>query len=241
MTTTVTICALNDCNMPTPCEYCIAGCNGPHSLERVDFGACIEWLEAHRPGCNVHISGGEPLLLDNLCGKTKSLLSAGHKVSIFTNTILLRAQRDLADLNVSWHLTHHPLGGVSIGQFLKSCEVVAHRPHVMARVFYGREALNNKAGIESQYPEKLYWMNDRSGYHNFYCNKPSGSPDDEILLIGVDGQVHHCSQPRYGSVGNVYDNTFNAENSCGFRCPSGIFESGHCQAYQSAIICEGLK
>lgn len=207
--TTITAFVTKRCNLR--CKYCIAGC-GDHDadiLTEPELGNIVDWLDQFTPGADVHITGGEPLLRD-IRWFVDALHKNGHRVSVFTNGLQLKNNLWLLDYPIAFHVTHHPGSGVSYDLFFKSISKIPKDRIIVARLYDGREAFNEKSECEKAYQEhgyKLHWMNRCGIYHN-YGKSVTENPERTIALIGQNGDVYRCSNPKKGVLGNIYDMTF---------------------------------
>lgn len=227
------------CNMPTPCRYCRAGCGAvEQDIEtELDFDAAINWTCKFTPGANVHLSGGEPLIYDGLHQGILKCIAAGLHVSLFTNGLALQENTELFDLPISFHVAHHFESGVSYEKFFECVEGLPIDKTVFVRVFTGKDALENKESCEEKYRHnsiKIQWINQNGTYHHF-DGDGGDNASESIALIGQDGIVYRCSDPRCGAIGNVYDMTFEGWPIGG--CPRGL-KSNKCNAFLSAQMME---
>lgn len=238
---TVTARATDRCNLA--CYYCVSGCNKKQNCmpDEIDFDAMIRWMQKYTPGCALHISGGEPLLVDDIHIKTQACVDAGFDVTIFTNTTLLPEMPEMWHLPVKWHLTHHPDSGVDIRDFRIAVNCVRHSPHICTRVVNGINATRDFEIRDQLYKDlNVHWMNPQGTYRFIETVPQTDCPNDELLMIECNGNVHNCSKSKYGTLGNIYDMTFDSDAASQFRCPAKKYNHS-CQAQQSAQVLAKLK
>ena len=228
---TVTAVVTNKCNFR--CLNCVAGC--PSDGPEIDFDSMLNWLDKYAKGCCLHISGGEPLLVDGIFEKIKKCIDAGHDVSLFTNGSMIAHNMEMLKLPIKWHITHHA-EGMSLGDFLHCIGSVKNKKHVVCRLRHGDNALNKKNETEAKYGDfNFKWIVPYNGYFGYDC-KSKVDVCNKILMIGIDGKVYPCSTVKKGEIGNIYDMTFNTEHTDNFTCGSG----STCQALQSAEIMRNI-
>lgn len=244
MMTTVTACITTKCTrrcMRGLDGYsCVAGCNQPGKDREteLDFSYLVKWMNEFFPKQNLHISGGEPLTHSGLVKGIMLCCDAGFCVTLFTNADILEPESELFKLPIKWHVTFHKRNN-DMGAFMRRIDRISKKSHVVCEIFpRGKE--RPRFGMFSGSFNAEHIEAD-TGYHGFKPSVDSENPNEEILLIGTDGSVFNCSNPQCGTVGNIYDMTFDREAADSFRCPSGKFARGECQAYQSHKLMEGLR
>ena len=233
---TITAITTNRCNFN--CDNCVAGCPNNDKPE-IDFDVMMRWLDKYTPGCNLHISGGEPLLVDSIYDKVKMCVDTGYDVTIFTNGTFIKQHLDLVELPVKWHVTHHS-EMVSVDTFLEDIEPIKSKPHVVCRLRHGYDALNKAEEAERLYSGYNFkWIVPFNGYAG-YAAQPSEKPIcKSIMMIDGDGTVYPCSTGKAGVLGNTYDMTFDVDKANNFECICGKNDR-QCRAYQSAEIMAAL-
>lgn len=241
-TETVIICMTNRCNLNCKGKKygCIAGCQ-KISIDKnpvVDVEQAIRWMAKYTPGCDVHLTGGEPFFVDDTVNRIKRLVAAGHRVSVFSNGTLLRDHESdgIYDLPVAWQITHH-YQQVSLSRFLKQIEPLKRKPHVVCRILaIDEEPSQSIANLYGDY--NFAWVRNHSGFLNYrIVGDFDEQPNRSMLLIGTKGEIFSCSTPnrQYGS---IYDMTFNSVEAGKYKCPSD-YPNG-CQACQSIDILRNL-
>jgi organic radical activating enzyme len=124
----VTAKATNECM--NRCDYCVSESPGCTSHTRLDFGALIEWLDMYRPGAEVHVSGGEPLLCDDIESSVQKLIDAGYAVTMTINGQLIRKRTELLDMPLKWIVTLHQ-EQISVDDFCNQIEPLRSKPGVL--------------------------------------------------------------------------------------------------------------
>ena len=239
---TITLCISGQCNLR--CRYCIAKIPQNQDYEaEFDFDAARAWLDTYYKKANVHISGGEPLMIDGLADEIQELINDGHDVTIFTNGTLLTNHPDLYNMPVNWQISHHYESGVSYEQFFENISVLPTERILVVRLFWGRDAEQNADAAEKRYTDAGYnfkWLNFKAGYRDYECeDKAAKHPNKRFLMIGLHGDVNNCSNPNHGVIGNTHDLTLDKSNFETFECKrsTGLC---NCQAMQSAEIFTNL-
>lgn len=243
MRTKKTITAVLTKRCTRKCHYCIGDCHLDKwaNTPDMEFDALLIWCSKYAPNCNLHLSGGEPLLFEDIASNTKKALDAGHSVSIFTNGDLLKSDHKLLSMDVMWHLTHHL--PKTTGDFLKKAELVKYKPHIVTRLKTGHEALNETDRVADQYSGlNFHWSIPRKGRElDGFVLRPEDSgriASDVINLIEVDGQVYPCStKKRHGAIGNIYEGTYDTGGleELNKHCDWCV-KNNCCSAYQSAVL-----
>ena len=238
MKKTITLCVSGCCNLR--CRYCVADIPKNQDFEtQFDFAAARSWLDVHRKNCNVHLSGGEPLMVDGLAGHVQDLLDDGHDVTIFTNTTLLANHPELHSMPINWQCSHHYESGISYDQFFENIAPLPKDRVLTVRLFWGNDAERNTAEVERRYTDAGYqfrWLDFKGGYRGYVSKNDFGkNPNKHFLMIGLHGDVHNCSNPNFGTIGHTANLFIDESNFETFECrrSSGI---GNCQACQSADI-----
>lgn len=238
---TISASITNNCQLRcgNPDYGCIAQCQR-HNTDRstmIDFDAMLKWMGTHFGKCNLHVTGGEPLLHPGLYSGLLKCINAGHDVTLFSNGIALPSQPELYELPIKWHVTKHR--GISDSDFAVAIEPLRNKPHVICRIF-GRGKEPDRT-IEALYHGfNFRWIEANTNYENYTCSFKNENPNERILFIDKDGSVHNCSEPAFGKIGSTIDGTFDREKYEAFRCPSKKWPHA-CQAASSAEIMEGLK
>ncbi len=232
----VTAFVTKDCNLN--CEYCISGKSRPDVKTVLDIDQLLKWCAEFTPYCDLHITGGEPLMRNDIADILKKCLDAGHRTSLFTNGILINSRPEILELPIAYHVTHHFDSGVSYDSFFESIKNVPKDRIVVARVYAGKEPLNNKTGVEKIYQERGYdvqWISKFGTYHS----KPyvGGKQPQQILLIGQYGEVFPCSTIKHGQLGSIYEMTFDGWPEHGCYCGKA---PNNCQALLSAAKMEEI-
>lgn len=233
---TVTAVITNKCNFN--CDYCVAG--GPKDDgPEINFDVLLKWLDKYTSGCNLHISGGEPLMIVGIIDSISKCVEAGHDVTIFTNGSLFSQHPNMLGLPVTWHVTHHA-SHLSIDRFLDAINFIKDKKHLICRIRNDQEGLNKKEETEALYSEfNFRWILPYNGYFGYVKPFDSSPVCENIIMIGTDGTVFPCSTTRGETFGNIHDMTFDAEAARRFECICGK-DKRRCQAMQSAEIMEGL-
>lgn len=238
MPKTVNVFVTNACNL-----YCLP-CKADDPFHRdektmLDLCQTENWIEMYAPGCAINVMGGEPLKHPMINSFLYEMHRNGHEITLMTNATLLKNNPYLYDLDIRWHLTHHPESGVSYEQFFENVEPLKNKKHVVARLYYGKEALNHRVRCEERYKGYNFkWIGLNSGYMNYsFHSYVDECPNSEMVLIGTKGEVYCCSKPSKGQFGNVHDMTFDTESASKFRCP--LYPS-KCQAMQTNEIMRDL-
>lgn len=242
MKKTITFCASGCCNLR--CRYCIAQIPKNQDYDvKFDFDAARLWLGEHYKKCNVHISGGEPLMIDDLGEQVQLLLDDGHDVTIFTNTTLLNKHQELHTMPVKWQCSHHYESGISYEQFLENIAPLPVENVVVVRLLWGRDAENNTLSAEKRYIDagyRFHWLDFKAGYHDYTLINDFGKhPNKHFLMVDPHGNVTNCSNPNFGTIGNTHDLTLDKTNFDTFECRKSCGLDG-CQACQSADIFTSL-
>jgi hypothetical protein len=242
MKKTITYCASGECNLR--CRYCIVKIpqNQDH-VSQFDFAAARTWMDTYYKNANIHIGGGEPLMISGLAGHIQDLIDDGHDVTVFTNTTLLPAHPELYTLPICWQCSHHFEAGVSYEDFLANIAPLPKERVLAVRLFWGRDAEQNRAAAEQIYADAGYefsWLEFKGGYMGYeYKNDFEKKPNKHLLMIGLHGDVHNCSNPNFGTIGSTQDMTLDTSNFETFKCRKQPGLSG-CQACQSADIFQEL-
>lgn len=237
---TVIICTSNKCNFScSGREYgCVAGCQRLSCDKEsvVDMAQAFKWIQKFIPGCDIHITGGEPFVLPGITNDILKFANAGHKTSVFTNGSLLSKNPEAYSLPVAWQITHH-YRQISIGNFFENIDPLMSRPHVLCRILGKKEKPSDSiAAVYSDFNFK--WIRDRAGFIDYQLkDKWPLCPNDSMLLMGIQGEIYSCSAPnrQYGS---IYDMTFDYESTSDYVCPGGYPDN--CQACQSIEILKSL-
>lgn len=237
---TVTAVVLNDCNFN--CNYCIAGCSRPGAdkEKRVDFDALLRWLKTYFPECNLHVSGGEPLLHEGLFDGLKKALDAGHNITLFTNGSFLPSQTELLDLPVLWHMTYHP-EQQSFESFLKSANLIKNKPHIICEVYNAERVPSREAAAKKYEGFNFYWIRENCGYIDLGV-KPDVMDTGNLRTIGIHGEVYPCGGGSQATVGNIYDMSYDKEKADSFASKmAGCIQGGMCGSYGSAVLCHKVR
>lgn len=231
---TVTVTLTKRCTRA--CKYCIAD---KTDAGDINFSSVIRWCDKFAKGCDIHLSGGEPLILDNIEEIASRAIDAGHRVSVFTNGDLLYDKHPLLSMPIVWHMTHHK--PQSINDFLAKAEIIRNKPHVVTAMYYGREILRD-ADYEAKKYNGLNFHWQMPGLGRVVKGFALKSDDAGCIASGVihlienDGNVYPCSTKRLGVIGNVYDMTYEKPDLIADENADLCVKNGRCSAYQSAVL-----
>lgn len=235
MTHTVTAIITNLCD--NFCPNCIAGCHVPRvdMQTELDIDALVKWLEKFFPDSHLHISGGEPTMLDGIETKIQKCIDAGFVVTVFSNA--QHMTDELRALDCNWHFTHHP-HKQSESDFVDAIAGMSIDRIIVARRF----DTSHQRDIDHDYSDRMQslgfeikWIRNHWCYEDEDHTVKSGNPNDLITMVGKHGEVYQCSygdKHRAPKIGNIYKMTYDPIED--WNCPSGKFENGTCQACQSA-------
>lgn len=236
---TISACVNGYCNLK--CKYCIAGMNRFQDTNaEIDFDKLLLWLNANFPGCRVHFTGGEPLLIPNFGTQVKKFIDAGYTVAIFTNGTLLSENQDLFGLGIQWQVSHHIESGVSVDDFFEQVDLIKNENPLITRVYWGRNALNDRQNQEHIYASRGYrfkWLNFKGGYRDLDMRDfvVAESPNEQILMVDPHGNICNCSSDNHGTIGHIEDESFDYQSTLNFKCPNGGYPYT-CQACQSPFV-----
>lgn len=227
------------------CNYCVANaCNCEAFKETaVDWHALLNWLKIYRPGCTVHLAGGEPLARPDILQGVDMLLAAGHRVAILTNGVLLPEHEELITRPVAWVVTFHR-SQTSIEKFLFCLQHLSGKPVIVRALMATDEDLKERERIAAflagwdlrwQYKDKPQKRTD------FVANKDSQIASKVINLIEPDGNVYPCNMTKIGAIGNIYDGTFFETKAYPIDAVAvGCVKNNRCGAYQTAVDVDRL-
>lgn len=211
--------------------------NAAHVL---NFEALLKWIGTYAPGCQLHISGGEPLLRPDIESQLEKLCWAGIPVTVFTNGLLIDQRPNLFKMPLKWVVTHHT--GAPFKKWRDNVELIRHRPYFVCRVLATEHEKVNKEEIQKQYSGlNFYWQ-------RLNCTREipgrNYDPDDlahvaskVIHLVEADGRVYACNKATRPPIGNILDLSYNPETARQYdRQAATCAKSGLCGAYQSAFM-----
>lgn len=247
----VTLSAWNYCQ--NSCPYCVSGSNAPEwkptaaPKETTDFRQSLKWIDRYRPDATIHVSGGEPLLRDDIVDRMREVIAAGYQDStIFTNGLLLPERPGLLDLPLKWCITYHQDCGLSVGDWLALVDPIRERPHVLHTIVSTLEHFKRAHEMKDLFFEKKWnyfekW--DRNPQKTMVPNF-TPNPDDiediasnRLTLIVPNGKVYPCNHVLDGDIGNVFDMTFDYEKARGMDAASkSCAVRNACSAFQTAAL-----
>lgn len=195
------------------------------------------WIEEHAPGCELHLSGGEPLARPDIESGVRLLTDRGLSVSILTNGMLIPERPELLNMPIRWHVTHHAQN--RLDRFLAAVEPIRTRPHLLTRVLVGNNVYKHRATIEKSYSRfNFSWKG---------CNRPrpedmpEGLPGADRVASSVlhfvtpDGRVFPCNCLSWGEIGHLYLGTYDPEKARQIdRAARRCILAGNCGAYVTA-------
>ena len=208
----------------------------------------IDWMDLHRPGATVHLSGGEPLLRPDIALMSETLLESGDQVVMFTNGQALDDRSELLDLPIKWCVTYHQDCGLSVDEFLSTIEPLQNKPHVVHTVI--STAMHEKAcdmfraSFEGfNFIEK--WDRNPARTIPGFKYEPTEIDDiasNRLTLVTPDGAVYPCNNCRLGPIGDIYDGTYNEPKARGLDDWSReCVKHNCCSAYQTASLFESIN
>lgn len=238
MKKTVSLWVSGCCNLR--CCYCVAEIPRNQDFEtQFDFEAARAWLDTYRKKCNVHIGGGEPLMIEGLATNVQNLLDDGHDVTIFTNTTLLANHTDLHTMPVNWQCSHHFEQGISYDEFFENIAPLPKERVLVVRLLWGHDAERNTKTAEKRYTDTGYnflWQKFKGGYAGYENKNDFGkNPSKHFIAINLHGQVVHCSNERWGIIGDIHENAFDEPKTENMECWRHNVNTD-CQACQAADI-----
>ena len=242
---TVILFTSNRCNLKCKGKKygCRSGCHKPNINKNnvLDIEAAIKWMEKFTPGCDVHITGGEPFVLPGMVDSINRVINAGHRVSVFTNATLLRKYQDTGvyDLPVTWQITHH-YPQVDYAEFMHQIEPLPPERVLLCRIL-GKDEQPD-AEVQALYNGyRFEWLRNRYGFVNHTLKREwPRQPNDGMLLIGpnpINGSVFSCSAPNR-VYGNIHNMDFDAKAASEYTCGGGYPD--YCQACHSIEILKEL-
>jgi organic radical activating enzyme len=219
---------------------------------QLDFDATIKWLDRFRPDTEIHLMGGEPLLLDTIEADTKKLIDAGYRVTMYTNGEHVRRRPKLLDLPLRWIVAYHQGDDAGntrpIGQYLEQIEQLRGCPNVLVQTVLHEEwHEGNVDKLVAAFDGFLFiprWANDHrrswetAGLINVEIPE---HPASHIMLIEPWGDVFPCNYRGRGRCGNVYDMTLDQ-----ILCDDwdthvmSCFENHSCGAFYSSVLMNGI-
>lgn len=246
---TVTASAWNYCQ--NSCPYCVSGSNLPKwkfegnfshipQIDILDFDCLIKWQQKYVPLSELHISGGECLLRPDIEIQIEKLVRADIPTTIFTNGLLISKRRDLVDMPLKWHVTHHSCN--SFDRWRDNVELIRKRHHIACRVMH---VPRNGPAIDFPAIEKQY---HGLNFHWARCNGLKEGPwkprkedlkriaSECIHLIVPDGRVYACNSVRHPPIGHIDRGTYSPGLARRWDREAGSCASGgNCPAYQTAL------
>lgn len=211
----------------------------------LDFDVLIEWLLKFKPGAAVHLSGGEPLLRPDIEDQTEKLLNAGFDVSILTNGQAIHKRPRLLDMPVKWLAAYHQ-DSISLVRFIAQIEPLRTRKHLIVSVCATVEhakAIPQMQTAFTGFNFQLRW--NKNAQRNTAPLLQPGDLDtvasQQIHLITPNGAVYPCNSCKYGFIGDIYTGDYDLEKAqLVDPYVSGCVKNNGCQAYQTAVIMNGL-
>jgi len=211
----------------------------------LDFDFLIYWLMNNAPDAVIHLSGGEPLLRPDIEAQTKKLIDAGFEVCMFTNGLLIPKRKKLLDMPLTWLVAHHKQN--DIDKFLKSAELIKDKPHLITRVLADSRDLKIKAELEKKYTGfNFEWKSCNAPIRTDgfkYLNEDVHQVASGVLhLIISDGSIFPCNTLKFGSIGNIYSNTYDKQKAQSLDkfCFNCVSVNG-CSAYQTAVKVDTIQ
>lgn len=204
----------------------------------LDFDYLIKWRKKHAPLSEIHVSGGECLLRPDIERQIEKMVSADIPVTVFTNGLLISKRKQLLDMPLKWHVTHHDCN--PFGLWRANVDLIRHRPHIACRVVYGKD----KEATMLRF-SRLY---DGLNFHWAICNglkegdwKPVREDLPRIAsgcihLIVPDGRVYACNCSKRPPIGHIAQGSYSPGLAKRWdrearQCAIG----GNCPAYQTAV------
>jgi MoaA/NifB/PqqE/SkfB family radical SAM enzyme len=240
---TITAKIWNFCQLS--CNYCASGSNaerwkpnrqpGPKELLNVD--RLIQWVHCFTPGAVLHISGGEPLLWDDIESALEKIVKADIQATVTTNGLLIAKRPRLLELPLKWLVTHHR--GVDFEKWHKNAVLIREKPHLVCRL--ALEPENKAPKVAEKYSAFNFAFGCINGLRvldwqprplDFNCVASA-----TIHLIEPDGRVFPCNNAKTNQIGDIHGMWYDRELARSRdRQARACVRGGCCAAYQSAVI-----
>lgn len=244
MTKFIDISLLNSCNFH--CNYCISKSlhaeeapSGRYEIKgaAIDPDPLISYIKTHFNGAIVQLSGGEPLTYLALSYVVKELIDS-NTVIINTNGALIKNVPVLYNYPIYWRVSAHPeqreinILYEDIKPLLDNgCNIlinyVLHPRHTRNSASYALDIIDymekmkvpfEVTGFEGNYLGVDY-RHFNQCYDGLVTELPKIVPV-EFVSIQADGRVYGCHSYGNGhnSIGNIYTNAFNPNDTCTHNC-----------------------
>lgn len=189
----------------------------------------------------VHISGGEPLILPDIERQIGKMVAAGISCTVTTNGMLILKRRALLEMPLKWIVTHHDCNPYE--KWRRNADLIADKPHLVCRLLTD-DIADNRTEYERMYEGMNFVWGKLWGLRE--CDATPNPADVShvsthvLHLIETDGRVYPCSVKSF-SIGNIHDMSYDIAragkiNGRSRRCVI----SRRCSAYQTALISAGL-